>query len=495
MLELLTTGEMGRADCLTIEGGTPGIDLMEAAGEGVAREVIWRYSDAERVVILCGPGNNGGDGFVAARHLRAHGYTVRLALLGTVEKLRGDAGAMARRWDGDIEPLTPEILQEANVVVDAIFGAGLARDIDGAVLEIVEALNDSRLPVIAVDVPSGIDGTSGEVRGVAVHAEASVTFFRAKPGHCLLPGRLYCGAVRVVDIGIDAGVLGEVAPQCFANRRGLWLASYPWPALDAHKYARGHAIVVSGGPESTGAARLGARAALRVGAGLVTLVGSKAATAVTVTQVTAVMARSIAGAKGLAALLKDERLNAVLLGPGAGVGAKTKELVLAALKSKAACVFDADALTSFARSPKALFKAIKSRSAPVVLTPHEGEFARLFGSGAGTGSKLERARKAAEVSGAIVILKGADSVIAAPDGRAAINGNAPAWLATAGSGDVLAGLIAGLLAQGMPVFEAACAAVWLHGETGMHVGPGLIAEDLSERLPEVLDELIDEPLP
>ncbi len=491
MLELLTTEEMGRADRLTIEGGTPGLELMEAAGRGVAQEVIWRYPDAERVAVLCGPGNNGGDGFVAARHLQDHGYSVRLALLGDSGKLQGDAAEMARRWDGGVEALSPEILKRASVVVDAIFGAGLARDVEGGVRGVIETLNDLHLPVVAVDVPSGIDGTSGAVRGTAIRAEATVTFFRRKPGHLLLPGRLYCGAVRLVDIGIPSGLLGDIAPQTLANAPALWLAGYPWPSLEAHKYARGHTIVVSGGPEATGAARLGARAGLRVGSGLVTLAGSKAATAVNAAQATAVMVRSIQGARGLAALLKDERLNAVLIGPGAGVGAKTKELVLTALKARAACALDADALTSFAKSPKTLFGAVKRREAPVVMTPHEGEFARLFGNKLSAGSKLDRARWAAQTSGAVVVLKGADTVVAAPEGHAVINDNAPAWLATAGSGDVLAGLIAGLLAQGMPAFEAACAAVWLHGEAGSHAGPGLIAEDLTEWLPAVLDELAD----
>ncbi len=491
MLELLTTDEMGRADRLTIEAGTPGIALMEAAGRAVAQEVIWRYPDAERVAVLCGPGNNGGDGFVAARHLREHGFTVTLALLGKLENLKGDAAEMARAWEGGVAPLALDILEGADVAIDAIFGAGLTRPVEGAVAEIIEALGERQIPVIAVDVPSGIDGTTGEVRGMSARAEATVTFFRRKTGHVLLPGRLQCGAVRVADIGIPADVLAQITPATWCNAPALWLGHYPWPHLDGHKYDRGHALVVSGGAENTGAARLGARAALRVGAGLVTLIGSKAAIAINTAHVTAVMTQSFQGAKGLSAILRDQRKNAILIGPGAGVGAKTRELVVAAVNSPAACVLDADALTSFAKSPKALFGAVASRSAPVVMTPHEGEYARLFGEKATAGSKLDRVRRAADKSGAVIVLKGADTVVAAPDGRATINENAPAWLATAGSGDVLAGLILGLLAQRMPAFEAASAAVWLHGETGNAAGPGLIAEDLSERLPGILDRLSD----
>jgi NAD(P)H-hydrate epimerase len=379
---------------------------------------------------------------------------------------------------------------------------------------VVAAINAAGKPVVAVDVPSGLDGTSGQATGPVVQATATVTFFRAKPGHLLLPGRLLCGAVRVADIGIPARALGEIAPKTWANRPQLWLAHFPPPRLDAHKYTRGHAIVVSGPAESTGAARMGARAALRVGAGLVTLVGSSAATAINATHATALMVRAVASDAVLAEVLADERRNAVLIGPGTGVAAATAATALTVLGAAPAAVLDADALTSFALdgsdapvkaaglgfvvradpepTQAALFAAIKARKAPVVLTPHEGEFSRLFGElpEVMRGSKLDRARQAAATSGAVVVLKGPDTVVAAPDGRAAINDNAPPWLATAGSGDVLAGLVTGLLAQRMPAFEAACAAGWLHGECASAFGIGLIAEDLAEMLPQVLGKLL-----
>ena len=488
-VELLTTQEMGQADRLTIDAGTPGLVLMENAGQAVADEVVRLAPDADRVVVLCGPGNNGGDGFVAARLLKSRGYIVRLALLGDAKALTGDAAHMAGLWDGSVEPLDPTCVEDAEVIVDAVFGAGLTRNVTGVPARTIEAVDQSGAIVVAVDVPSGIDGTTGQVRGVALTATATVTFFRLKPGHLLLPGRVHCGKTRVADIGIGPNVLEVVAPRTFANIPDLWVRDFPWPRVEGHKYARGHVVAVSGGAEATGAARLGARGALRVGAGLVTLAGSKAATAVNAANSTAVMVQSFSGAKGLSAILKDTRKNAVLLGPGAGVGKATRDLVLAALKSEAACVLDADALTSFEKGAKTLFGAIARRTAPVVLTPHEGEFTRLFGAPARVQSKVESAREAAARSGAIVVLKGPDTVIAHPDGRAAINANAPPWTATAGSGDVLAGLVAGLLAQHMPEFEAACAAVWLHGEAAEKFGPGLIAEDLPEMLPSVLAAL------
>jgi ADP-dependent NAD(P)H-hydrate dehydratase / NAD(P)H-hydrate epimerase len=488
MLELLTAEEMGRADHLAIEGGVPGLTLMEHAGRAVSDEIVRRFPDRETVVLLCGPGNNGGDGFVAARHLKEQGYRVRLGFDGDEARLPADAAAMAKRFTGAREPLRPDILIGANVVVDALFGAGLTRPIEGRLAQLIDSLNASGLPIVAVDVPSGIDGTTGEARGVAVRATATVTFFRRKPGHFLLPGRAHCGEVRLADIGIPASVLAAIDPQIFANEPALWLTQFPWPNDESHKYARGHAVVVSGPVYSTGAARLAARGALRMGAGLVTIASPRDALEVNAAQLTAIMVREADDARGLKSLLADQRKNAVLIGPGVGVGERTKEMVLTALGSNAAVVLDADALTSFAEDPGPLFAAITSRAGPVVLTPHDGEFARLFGDLA-SAPKLERARQAAARSGAIIALKGADTVVAAPGGPASINATASPWLATAGTGDVLAGLVLGLLAQGMPGFAATSAAVWLHGAAAKEFGPGLIAEDLPESVPKVLREL------
>ena len=492
MNELLTPEEMAECDRLAISGGIAGITLMEKAGRAVA-DTVARHPLGTRVLVVAGPGNNGGDGFVAARVLAERGYPVRLMLLGDAAALKGDAAEAAKRWNGSVEAAAPEQIAGVGVIVDALFGAGLNREIDGEARALIEAMNASGATIIAVDLPSGINGASGAVMGVAVRASESITFFRRKPGHLLLPGRLHAGKVRVADIGIPDSVLDAVKPRAFANGPGLWGRHFPIPQPDGHKYARGHAVVVSGGISFTGAARLAARGALRAGAGLVTLASPRDALAVNAAASLAVMVRAVDGAEELRGLLTDKRLNAVVLGPGLGVGAATRDLVLAALEGGRAAVLDADALTSFEADPAALFA--KTAQRPVVLTPHQGEFARLFKSimqGAENESKVGQARAAARASGAAVLLKGADTVIAAPDGRVAICENAPAWLATAGSGDVLAGMIAGLLAQGMAAFEAACAGAWLHGEAGNEAGPGLISEDLSEALPQVYRRLFEE---
>jgi hydroxyethylthiazole kinase-like uncharacterized protein yjeF len=479
---LLTPLQMGEADRLTIAGGVAGIALMEKAGRGVADAISRRWSPRP-LVTLCGPGNNGGDGFVAARVLAERGWPVRVALLGSVAALRGDAADAAASWHGPVEPLAPGTLDGAHLAVDGIFGAGLTRPVEGAARAVIEALAERRLPVVAIDVPSGVDGASGEVRGIAPRVAATVTFFRKKPGHLLLPGRSHCGEIILVQIGIPETVLDRVAPDTAANDPSWWLPGIPAPSLESHKYTRGHALV-TGGAVMTGAARLAAKSALRTGAGLVTLAAPETSFPIYAAALTGVIVHSIAGLGDFQTLLDDRRRNAVLIGPGAGVGAETRDRTLATLEAEKRAVLDADALTSFSDDPETLFSAIRS---PCVMTPHEGEFARLFQA---SGNKPDRARRAARQSGAVILLKGADTVIAAPDGRVAINANAPPELATAGSGDVLAGIVLGLLAQGMDPFAAAAAAAWIHGDAAGRIGPGLISEDLVEVLGPALRDLL-----
>ena len=472
--EILTNAQMAKADAYAVAHGVPSLTLMENAGQAVATAIAARFKPCP-VTVLCGPGNNGGDGFVVARLLDETGFTVRVAQ--NVDP-KGDAAAMSEKWKGARVALTPEALDGARLVVDGLFGAGLSRPLEGAYAQVVEALND--LPVAAIDVPSGLSGDTGQpLGGVVVKAALTVTFFRKKPGHLLLPGRALCGEIVVSDIGIPPQA---AAAGLHENTPSLW--RYPWPEAEGHKYTRGHCVVVSGGAAQTGAARLAARAALRVGAGLVSVASPPNAVMVNASHLTAIMIKPFDGAAGLGQLLSDKRLNAVALGPGLGVGSETRALVDVALKSGAAVVLDADAITSFKDEPKALFDRLHEHC---VLTPHAGEFERLFpGLLDESASKLDAACAAAARAGCVVLLKGGDTVIADPSGKAAINVNAPAWLATAGAGDVLTGLVAGLLAQGMPAFEAACCGAWLHGDAAARFGPGLIAEDLPEMLPAVL---------
>jgi len=499
--ELLTPAEMGEADRLAVAAGAPSIDLMERAGRAVANQAVRMARSAGRIAVLCGPGSNGGDGFIAARLLRAWGYKVCVGLLGQRENLRGDAAEAARRYGGPIEPAGAFDLSDADLVVDALFGAGLDRDLTGEPHACVERINAivraRRCPVLGVDLASGIDGATGQPRGAAVEASASVTFFRLKPGHLLLPGRQYCGRLVLADIGIRAATLATIQPKIFVNAPALWRGALPRLGAEAHKYSRGHALVVSGDAGHTGAARLSARAALRSGAGLVTLASPPDAMTVNAAHLTAVMIAPFVKAPGLAALLADRRRNAVVLGPGLGVGEATAALVETAIAAHAReggrrVVLDADALTSFERRADGLAALTKADPPRVVITPHDGEFARLFNGQSDifdAPSKLAKARAAAAFLGAIVVSKGADTVVAAPDGRAAIGYDLPATLATAGSGDVLSGIVGGLLAQRMPAFEAASCAVWLHGAAARVFGPGLIAEDLPEALPEVFRDL------
>lgn len=490
MLELLTSEEMRRAEKITIDSGTPSLTLMENAGRGVTEEVVRRFPRGSKVLVLCGGGNNGGDGFVCARTLRERGYHVRLALLCKPEELPPDPKEMARRWDETIEPLTPRVLDGAEVIVDAIWGSGLRGPVNGLVGQIIEQVTERNLPVVAVDVPTGIDATHGNVHGVAFKAVSTVTFFRRKTGHVLLPGKRYCGDVRAVDIGIPNSVLADVAPQTFLNEPDFWLRYYPRLNPDGHKYDRGHAVVVSGPMESTGAARLGARAALRVGAGLVSVATSKAAFYINAAQLTSIMVAAYDGPAGLAEVLHgDPRRNAALIGPGAGATQETRDNVAAVLSSEATVIVDAEGLTAFEEDPQVLFALIQQRAAPTILTPHKGEFDRIFPELGNAESKLEQAKRAAEISGAVVVFKGPDTVVSAPDGLSAISEDSPPWLATAGTGDVLAGLIVGLCAQKMSPFDAAVAGVWMHSELARNFGPGLIAEDMAEMLPALLQRL------
>jgi hydroxyethylthiazole kinase-like uncharacterized protein yjeF len=505
---LLRCEQMGQADAWAIAHGVPGAVLMESAGRAVCQAIQARWAPRP-VLVCCGPGNNGGDGHVVARLLHEAGWPVTLRSLVPLDQLSGDAlhHAQLARAVLDVQPLSLACLGGAALVVDALFGAGLTRPLSGLAAEVLEAARDDGFPIVAIDVPSGLHGDNGAVLG-AVPAALTVTFFRKKPAHVLMPGRALCGELLVRDIGIACGALAAQLLHTWENAPALWLKAWPDPqAHEAasggalHKYVRGH-VALFGGPVMTGAARLSARAAMRVGAGLSTVLVPQRVWSVYAGASLSGMVQALDDAdsgvlqsawRGQLAQLKWRSL---VIGPGAAMGlpgdasATLTALVLLALAAAQgrAIVLDADALTVFEHEPESLFDAIQGS---VVLTPHEGEFKRLFGTG--RPDKIQATREAARRSGAVVLHKGADTVIASPDGRAVVNTNGPVWLATAGSGDVLSGLIAGLLAQGLPAFEAACAGAWLHGEAALALGPGLLADDLPEQLPALLRKLLKRP--
>ena len=477
---LLTVQQMAEADRLSVAAGVSFFELMGNAGAAVAREIERRWTPRP-VVVLCGPGNNGGDGFVTAHVLAEAGWPVRVAMLGSRFGLKDEARQHAQRWGGEVEALNPLVLEGAELIVDALFGAGLSRPLEGQALETLAVASLGTVPIIAIDTPSGVMGDTGEALG-AVPAVLTVTFFRKKQGHLLLPGRDLCGEVIVVDIGTPKAVLDVIAPRTFENHPGLWLADLPRARADTDKHSRGHALIFGGYP-MTGAARMAAGGAARAGAGLTTIVVPEIALSVYASALNSIMVRPWATPEDFGHLLNGSRFSAWLIGPGAGVDKETFGHVLAMLATRRPTVIDAGALTVFQDDPGALDRAING---PCVLTPHEGEFRRIFDP---AGDKLTRTRAGARRSGAVVVLKGSDTIIAAPDGRAIINANAPSTLATAGAGDVLSGIILGLLAQGVPAFASAAAGVWLHGAAAAEFGPGLLAEDLPDLLPAVFRQL------
>jgi hydroxyethylthiazole kinase-like uncharacterized protein yjeF len=495
-LEIPTPSEMAEIDRRAIdEGPLGGIDLMRNAGVAVARQVLGRYADAARVHVLCGPGNNGGDGYVVARMLHESGAPVALW---TSDEPRdgGDAAIAAGECPVAAQPLAGFEPAAGDVVIDALFGAGLARALEGDAAKAAERCARVGARVVAVDLPSGVSGETGRPPGAAFTAELTVTFVRKKPGHLLYPGRALCGEVIVADIGISDALVAGAGIACFENLPALWQGRWPVLDVDTHKYRRGHVGVFSGGPSATGAARMAAMAAARAGAGAVTLLSPGSALAVNAMHLTSIMLRKAGDIAEVWAFLADRKPGALVCGPGLAAGSETSRMAIDLLDgfsaTSPATVFDAGALASVSEDVATFFQATnRSGLPPLVLTPHEGEFAGLFPDIAGDTalSKVDKARAAAKRSAAIVVYKGPDTVIAAPDGRAAINANGTPLLATAGSGDVLSGIIAALLAQDMPAFEAASAAVWVHAEAARRFGPGLIAEDLPAALRPVLREL------
>lgn len=476
---LLTPAEMAAVDAAAAATGIESFSLMERAGAAAAAAALRLYPDALRFVVLCGPGNNGGDAYVAARHLQETGAAVALFHLGDPARLKGDAARAHAGCAIEGQGLDLYRPKTGDVVIDGLFGAGLGREVPADVRALIERVTEAAIPVLAIDLPSGLDGRSGMVLGAAFRARNTITFMTRKPGHLLMPGRELCGELEVFDIGIPARIIRAESSGVIAeNTPDAWKGVLPAEQVETHKYKRGHLVVFSGEADKTGAARMSAISGLKAGAGLVTIASPRPAMAANGAHLTAVMLHAVDDEVKLGEWLADRRLQTFVLGPGFGIGARARGFVSALAERR--LVLDADGISSFKDDPQQLYKLFEGEPR-LVLTPHEGEFARLFPDIAGDDamSKVDKAVAAARRANAAIVYKGTDTVIASPDGRAFINTNAPAWLATAGSGDVLAGIIGGLLAQGLPTFEAAAAGVWLHGEAGHRAGKGLTAEDLA----------------
>ncbi|KPA22857.1 Bifunctional NAD(P)H-hydrate repair enzyme Nnr [Shimia sp. SK013] len=548
MSELLTAAQMRAIEQAAIESGeVTGLELMERAGTGVVEAIFEEWPELvseasaepglareggsaprpagpasprdisgkrKRAVVLCGPGNNGGDGFVVARLLKGRGWDVEVFLYGDAEKLPPDARVNYERWLelGGVQPLTKETFELPHarhraLYVDALFGTGLARAVEGDVAWLLSQIRLSLWPFerslreterfVAIDVPTSLCSDSGKLlvaeKDSLAHfrADVTVSFHSPKLGHVIEGGPDLVGKLVVKGIGLPHRYAPAKIVKLADNVRQVGKEDW-W----LHKYSHGHALILSGGAGKTGAARLAARGALRVGAGLVTLGVPPSAQQEVACQITALMLQRIGDATALDVVLADQRINALCLGPGMGLE-RARALVPMALGAKRATVLDADALSAFAERPEELFEMLHE---DVVLTPHGGEFARLFPDIAEklaavptkgpAYSKVDATREAAARAGCVVLYKGADTVIADPSGRCSVNAavyeRAAPWLATAGSGDVLAGFITGLLARGFAPMAAAETAAWLHVECARAFGPGLIAEDLPEVLPQVL---------
>jgi ADP-dependent NAD(P)H-hydrate dehydratase / NAD(P)H-hydrate epimerase len=453
-VELITPDEMRRVEALAPAHGVSLEALMENAARSVAAEIISRFPQRP-ITILCGPGNNGGDGFGVARLLDDLGWPVSVHFLGDFDALQGDALTMARKWTKAIRTIDQPF--EGAVIVDALFGIGLNRDFPA---DLAKRIAAAKVPVVSVDVPSGVDGLTGQVRNAAVKADVTVTFFRQKPAHVLRPGKDYCGEIVVTEIGLPHQA--EAAAQHL-----LWInekPKLPKHSFDTHKYRRGGVVVWSGDALHTGASRLSALAAQRAGAGIVCLAGPRDGLMVQAHHVTSIVLHEASTSGELSTLLESKKYAALCIGPAGGVTEALRRLVMAGIAAGKPVVFDADAFSVFEGHREILLRLTKQNK-HVVMTPHDGEFERLFPEiAAKSESRIDRARAAAALAHAIVVLKGPGTVIAHPDGRAAVQVGAPAKLATAGSGDVLAGLIAGLLAQGFDAFAAARAGVFLHSE-------------------------------
>lgn len=500
--ELFSLNEMQRADALAIQSGISGLSLMEQAGNRVACKIEQICEGPSRLCILAGPGNNGGDAFVVARLLSRRAYKIDTFMfcLKDMQKSckESDAKKMQEKWVKEggklhsIEDLNAlkESIDGSALIIDGIFGAGLSRNIEGPLIEIIERFNQANTPVLAIDVPTGMNGNTGQIMGAAIKADYTVSFHAPKQGHKLYPGKDICGKLYIENIGISERVTQNIAPKQYENTPELWKACLKPRSAQSHKYNYGAVLVVAGDHTMRGASVLSSNAAIKAGAGLVTLALNKEEEGTVHPQSFAAIMHNVipetSDEKAWVELFAEKKITGALIGPGTSPSEETRQKCLALLKQNSRVLLDAGALTAFKGHRDALIEAIKARKETepkVILTPHEGEFKKLFPA-FDLSDKVNAAREAARETQAIILIKGADTVIASPDGRVIINTNAPPTLATAGTGDVLAGIITALASnKDNPTFEAAAAGVYIHAECANQISSELVADDLIGQIP------------
>ena len=500
MINLFTSKEVKNLDELSVKHGVSLSKLMENAGNASFQVIVDRIipdlsNFNNRITVLCGPGNNGGDGFVIAKKLIEKNFDVKVCSPFNKNSFNSTALEKLEISNFDLLEVSQDLFKNSDLIIDALFGIGLNRDIDKKLIDLIDLINKEKNYVVSIDIPSGLVTDTGEKKPTSINADHTITFQSPKPCHFLLPGKINTGELSVVDIGVPEQIFEGVkkSSNIFLNTSDLWKNYFPWPKEYDHKYSRGHLLVQSGDQFSTGASRLASLSALRIGAGVVTLASSDEAALINASHLTSVMVKNISNISNFINFAKNRKVTSLLIGPGCGVTDYTKKLSLNVIELGLPVVLDADALSVFKNDPDELFSSIKKYNDRVILTPHEGEFNRIFKDR--KGSKLSAASDAAKLSGATIIYKGNDTVISNPDGLLAISDKSSPFLATAGSGDILAGICAGLLSQGMNSFFAACAGQWFHKKIGEIPRPGMIADDMpaiiENFLPSALGEIYE----
>ena len=460
----------------------PSFDLMNNAGK-LSAKYINKNLPKKNILVLCGTGGNGGDGFITGNELKKYKWNVTISIIGDIEKITGDSLKAYKKLKIKNTNFNDINLDNIDYVIDAIFGIGLNRNLDNEYIKTIEKINNKKLPVIALDIPSGVNSDNGTISNATFNCFLTLTYSAYKLGHYLLPSAEKCGKIVLLDIGIPKPLIKNTKPVINLNSPSIWKDKIVWPKVNDHKYSRGCIVIIGGPKEMTGAARLAAKAAQRAGSGIVILACDKNSSDIYYRTLTSQIVKSYRNIPELKNIIKDKRINSVVIGPGLGIN--NKNVVKNVLKHSNNIIIDADAITCFQNDIKSFKDLIRNKT--VILTPHEGEFKKLFPNI--KGNLVDKAIYAAKKLNSIIVLKSANTIIASQNNHVILNKYGSRWLATAGSGDVLAGIIGALLSNGMDAFHAAAFGVWIHSSAGIYFGPGLIAEDISDLIPKIYKKI------